>query len=184
MDYPNDYLTEERLGEIFQIAQPDIAFVHNKFVHNKMVPDSGIKNRPDYRFESLKLIVEFDGNQHYQDAAVIVRDRKKDRVYTAMGYRVLRIPYFVQMAQALLQECFGAPIVYRQVYPHGFIDAKAVLPANFCELGVQRFMADLVRFSAYRAGILQSLREKVAEKGDVDLVVPPSLRAWLLDKAA
>lgn len=178
MDYPNDYLTEERLGEIFQIAQPDIAFVHNK-----IVPDSGIKNRPDYRFESLKLIVEFDGNQHYQDAAVIVRDREKDRVYTAMGYRVLRIPYFVQMTQALLQECFGAPIVYHQVYPHGFIDAKAVLPANFCELGVQRFMADLVRFSAYRAEVVQSLREKVVEKGDVDLVVPPSLRAWLLDKA-
>ena len=25
MDYPNDYLTEERFGEIFQIAQPDIS---------------------------------------------------------------------------------------------------------------------------------------------------------------
>jgi len=32
--------------------------------------------------------------------------------------------------------------------------------------------------------ITHQTRGLVAEKGDVDLVVPPSLRAWLLNKAA
>ena len=179
MDYPSSYLTEANLGKIFQIAQPDVSFVHDK-----AVPNSRIKTRPDYRFESLKLIVEFDGNRHYQDAGVIVRDREKDRIYTAMGYRIVRIPYFVQMTQELLRECFGKQIPYNQVYQHGFIDKKAELPANFCELGVQRFVADLARFSSYQAEIIQSLRERIVEKGEVDLVVPPSLIDLVRDKAA
>lgn len=170
MDYPNSYLTEDNLGKIFQIAQPDVPFVRDK-----TVPESGIKARPDYRFDSIKLIVEFDGNRHYQDAGVIVRDREKDKIYTAMGYRIVRIPYFVQMTQELLRECFGKDIAYKQVYPHGFIDRKAVLPANFCELGVQRFVMDLARFDAYRAEITQSLWQKIAETGEADCVLPPSL---------
>ena len=53
------YLTEQNLGNIFSTLLPD-----TPFIHNKTVPNSGVKMRPDFRFETLKLIVEFDGSQH------------------------------------------------------------------------------------------------------------------------
>lgn len=68
------YLTEQNLGILFKTLVP-----HLEFEHNKTVPNSGIKTRPDYRFEELGLIIEFDGNQHYQDANVIFRDKEKIR---------------------------------------------------------------------------------------------------------
>ena len=91
------YLTEQSLGILFKTLVP-----HLEFKHNKTVPNSGIKTRPDYRFEELKLIIEFDGNQHYQDVNVIFRDKEKDKIYTEMGYRIERIPYFIQMTEEFL----------------------------------------------------------------------------------
>lgn len=146
-----------------------------EFIHNKSVPNSGIKTRPDYRFEIIKLIVEFDGNQHYQNVDIIFRDQEKDRVYTEMGYRIIRIPYFIQMTEALLKNLFNQQIHYNQEYPHGFIDDAAILPANFCELGIKRFVADLDRFPDYKSEIVDSLRQKIFEKKEINLVLPPSL---------
>ena len=170
MDILPTYLTEKKLGDIFQVLLPEL-----EFVHNKTVPDSGIRQRPDYRFEALKLIVEFDGYQHYQDVEVILRDWKKDKTYQAMGYRIFRFPYFVQMTSEILERIFGVSMAYKQVYPHGFIDDKALLPAHFCELGIQRFLSDLNEFEQYKGEIIQSLRQKVSEKQETNLVLPPSL---------
>ncbi|EER56197.1 hypothetical protein NEIFL0001_0538 [Neisseria flavescens SK114] len=164
------YLTEQNLGNIFSTLLPD-----TPFIHNKTVPNSGVKMRPDFRFETLKLIVEFDGSQHYQDVNVLFRDKEKDRIYQAMGYRIVRIPYFIQMTQELLHILFQQEFSYQQCYPHGFIDDNAVLPANFCELGIMQFQADLGRFDIYRLDIISSLRKKITIKKEINLVLPPSL---------
>ena len=164
------YLTEQNLGILFKTLVP-----HLEFEHNKTVPNSGIKTRPDYRFEELGLIIEFDGNQHYQDANVIFRDKEKDKIYTEMGYRIERVPYFIQMTEEFLCQLFQQPILYKQNYPHGFIDKKAVLPANFCELGIQRFIKDLDRFNLYKYEIITSLHQRIIEKKEINLVLPPTL---------
>ena len=49
------WLNEEVLGKYLEEIYPEYVFVHDK-----MVPDSGMKNRPDYRCDELNLIVEFD----------------------------------------------------------------------------------------------------------------------------
>ena len=170
MKRPPPYLTEQNLGEIFRTLVSGL-----KFEHNKTVPGSGIKTRPDYRFDEIGLIVEFDGNHHYQDANVIFRDGEKDKAYTDMGYRVERIPYFIQMTSELLYRLFGQKIPYAQSYPHGFIDGDAVLPANFCELGIKQFIRDLNKFGCYKNDIIASLRQKIAEKEEINLVLPPTL---------
>ena len=164
------YLTEQNLGNIFSTLLPNIPFIHNK-----TVPNSGVRTRPDFRFETLKLIVEFDGSQHYQDVNVLCRDKEKDRIYQAMGYRIVRIPYFIQMTQELLHILFQQELSYQQCYPHGFIDDAAVLPANFCELGIIQFRGDLERFDIYRSDIISSLRQKINAKKEINLVLPPSL---------
>ena len=92
-----------------------------------------------------------------------------------MGYRIVRIPYFIQMTQELLHILFQQEFSYQQCYPHGFIDDNAVLPANFCELGIMQFHADLGRFDIYRLDIISSLRKKITIKKEINLVLPPSL---------
>lgn len=164
------YLTEKNLTQIFESCVPEF-----QFVHNKTVPDSGIKSRPDYRFETIKLIVEFDGYRHYQNTAVILSDYQKDKIYSAMGYRIFRLPYFIQMTSKIISQLFNQTIPYNQTYPHGFIDEQALLPADFCELGIQRFLSDLNTFEDYKSEIIDSLQRKITEKKEINLVLPPSL---------
>ena len=153
------YLTEKKLGEILKEVKPDL-----EFIHNRIVPDSGVKYRPDYRCEELKLIIEFDGHGHYTSSKQIQTDLTKDKIYTDMGYKVFRIPYFVQMCDELLYMIFDEDIKYSQFYDHGFIDKKAMLPVDYCELGVDKFLEDLSRFSFCQKDIIKSLKEKSKKK--------------------
>lgn len=163
------YLTEEGLKGILDIVYPDFIFTRDK-----IVPNSGIRNRPDYRNEELKLIVEFDGNTHYTQTKTIVNDEKKDRVYSGMGYRIIRIPYFVQASKYIIKLLFDKDVDIEQSYPHGFIDKKAILPADYCSLGLKRYNNDLVKFELIRKEINDSLINKVDQLGDKRLVFPLS----------
>lgn len=67
----DDFLTEKILGEYLEyMFDFDI-------VHDKSVPNSNIRNRPDYRIEELKLLIEFDGYRHFCNAKTILNDIKK-----------------------------------------------------------------------------------------------------------
>lgn len=60
------------------------------------------------RSESLKLIVEIDGLPHYQNPIVILKDKEKTKLYEEFGYKVVRIPYFIQ-----LTNCSENIIIYK-----------------------------------------------------------------------
>ena len=128
----------------------------------------------------MKLIIEFDGDSHYSKAQRIKSDIEKDEDYISLGYRIFRIPYFIQITTHLLKDIFDKNIPYKQRYPNGFIDPKAMLPADYCELGVELFKEDLKRFDYHKDEILESLQNKVKEKGDIELVVPSSLFSLII----
>lgn len=166
------YLTEADLGVILSVIFPAL-----EFVHDKSVP--GSKNarwRPDYRCEKIKLIIEFDGDSHYCKAARIISDHEKDAEYKSLGYKIIRIPYFIQMTSDVLAHVFGISKPFTKKYPHGFIDPKAVLPADFCELGIQKFVADLSTFSFHKNEVINSLIQQIAMKKNINLVLPPSIQ--------
>jgi len=166
-----EYLTEKNLGLILNELFPN-----NDFIHDKSVPDSKNKQlRPDYRSEERKLIIEFDGDSHYCKAQRIKTDIEKDNDYLSLGYKVFRIPYFVQITSQVLKDIFDEKIHFEQRYPNGFIDKKAVLPADYCELGIKLFLNDLNRFHYHSYEIIESLKNKIIEKGDPELVIPQSL---------
>lgn len=71
----NNYLNEKLL-EIYL----KYIFYNHEIIHNKVVPDSGIKNRPDFRIDSLKLIVEFDGYMHYNCTKTILKDARVTQI--------------------------------------------------------------------------------------------------------
>ena len=164
------YLDEKKLGQCLVEIFPDY-----KFIHDNAVPGSGISNRPDYRCEELKLIVEFDGYKHYCEIDTIFKDRLKDEAYTSMGYRIVRIPYFVQLTSDVVKHYFRVDDVDMQInFPHGFIaDKGAKLPAEYCSLGIIRFMNELRELIFLQTDIISSLKAKLDKyNGDKSRVFP------------
>jgi hypothetical protein len=165
------YLTEKSLKDLLKQLYPN-----EDFIHDKAVPNSKNKRRrPDYRSDNLMLIVEFDGASHYQSTSRILADKAKDEDYTSLGYKVVRIPYFIQPNTYTLEVLFGVGIGYEEQYPQGFIDKKAVLPSDFCYKGIKRFEEDLDRFPLIKYEIVKSLRDKIATLECDELVLPHPL---------
>lgn len=162
------YLTEVQLLTI--IESYGYTCIHNK---------KFLKYRPDIRIDSLRLIIEFDGYLHYTNSNTCVKDVQKDLDYTSAGYRVVRIPYFIQWCKELELIIFDVNHhdVRLQTYPHGFIDSKATLPADYCWLGIQRFQNDLNVFSFAKNEIILSLKKNTKP---INTVVPKPLE-YLLD---
>lgn len=161
-----EYLTESKLGNFLDIYYKDYVWIHDKsFISKK---------RPDYRCDELKLIIEFDGYAHYTSASNIISDIEKDILYKDAGYKVIRIPYFVQLNNSdIIKEVFNidASVGFNE-YQHGFIDEKCILPCDFCSLGIKKFLNDLIRFNSVSNQIIDSLKTKVAIKKDPLLVIP------------
>jgi hypothetical protein len=166
-----EYLTEISVGQFLRER------VDATFVANQPIRDLGRRFRPDYHSEVHKLVVEFDGDQHYRSARVILADVERDAFFTENGFRVIRIPYFVQLSRVVIAHLFR-DIAYTTSdflnFPHGFIASTVVMPADFCELGIARFEDDLKRFGYIAGDILQSLREAAAARRDWRTVYPPS----------
>ena len=102
-----------------------------EIIFDARVPKITRQFRPDYRSEKYKLIVEFDGDQHYRSAKHIIEDKTRVQILADAGYRVIRIPYFVQLTEPVVSELFGNSIVVREPFknfPHGFIADTVVFP--------------------------------------------------------
>ena len=153
-------------------------FLHDKlggaWIHDK--PYLG-RFKPDYRNEQSLTIVEFDGDTHYTQASRVLADSAKDKIYAKAGYNIIRIPYFIQLSRSTCQTLFGLDLDVKQEYKHGFIDKHCVLPADFCELGIEKFKSDLAKFKNEASDIIDSLKLKIAgAKYGVNEVIPKSLR--------
>jgi very-short-patch-repair endonuclease len=165
------YLTEVSLGQFLRER------VDATFIANQPVLGLSRRFRPDYHSDRRKLVVEFDGDQHYRSSRVILGDVERDVFFTTNGFRVIRIPYFVQLSRAVITHLFGevadASTDFLN-FPQGFIAPTVVMPADFCELGIARFEDDLERFAYIAGAILESLREAAAARGDWRTVYPSS----------
>lgn len=162
------FLNEERLGNYLTKLFPKY-----RFEHDKCVSGSGIPHRADYQNSELKLIVEFDGYQHFTQTKRIIADMVKDTVYSELGYTVIHIPYFIQVSPKVIDFLFAEyfdgradltnfETKFKQIYPHGFVDDSAymVLPADFCEFGIVSFMKSLENFDFIADEIYKSLKIK------------------------
>ena len=131
------FLNEASLGIHLKTIFPD-----HDFIHNRKIPESNILNRPDYYCKKLQLVVEFDGYGHFTNPKTILADIKKDKVYSMMGIKIIRIPYFIQLDTETVEYFFNVNNWISSdtvIHPHGFINPKAITPAYFCSLGIVRF---------------------------------------------
>jgi len=160
------YLTEEKLLNEISLL------IDEQIIHNKKF----LNYRPDIRIESMKLIIEFDGYLHYTNSNTCMKDLQKDIDYVNAGYRIIRIPYFIQWCSEISSFVINKNVVCTQVYPHGFIDSKAILPADFCWLGLQRFLRDLELYKFAKNDIIQSLKNNTK---NINLVLPEPIQFLL-----
>lgn len=152
------YLTEKNLGESLH------KIFNSPFSNN--VPFG--KYRIDWYNSQLSLAVEFDGYWHYNNSMTQYRDAMKDKLLSSVGVTCIRIPYFIQLSTDTINSIFLLKGKYSdqwtQEYPHGFINNKALLPADFNELGIQKFITDLNRIqSNVRNQIIISLIERAQQ---------------------
>ena len=87
---------------------------------------------PDYFIESLGLIFEFDGPNHYNESFKVMKDERK---YTNLKYikkngknvklRIIRIPYYVQLTKDV------AKFIFNDLIKHFSKDLKNLPPKGF-----------------------------------------------------
>jgi hypothetical protein len=140
------------------------------------LPDS--RRRWDMWFtdDGGRVVVEYDGDEHYRNTLKVKTDKEKDAAAEAHGLRIVRIPYWVQMDTLTLKHYLGLDAAIEQDFPHGFITTK-IFPASFCELGIERFRHELTALpEPVRAAVIQSLRDRVQDHG-AEYVLPSGMRS-------
>jgi hypothetical protein len=80
-----------------------------------------------------------------------------------------------------MNELLGGRIINNLPHiPAGFISKDAILPANFCEMGITRFQNEINNLPEHiQVEIINSLKIKLEELKNINLVVPTSLRYLL-----
>ena len=136
------------LDEYLAVIFPDINdWIYNKKVDN--VPEGmKISSKPDYRSEKLKMIVEFDGIWHYSSPNDIERDLKNQKNYELLGYKVVRIPFFIQLTNEVVEKLFGVKVATK-LFDEGIpsIGTKCKnTPAFLCPAGMVRMAIEFKKF--------------------------------------
>lgn len=133
---------DEYLKEIF----PDVDdWVHDMSIELEL-NGKPVRSRPDYRSETLKLIVEFDGMPHYQKPDVIRRDELNTERYQRLGYKVIRIPFFVQLTRTAISRLFGVDVGTETFDPSLPSLDETCSPAFLCPAGISRMAKEFRKF--------------------------------------
>lgn len=127
------------------------------------------------------VAIEYQGNHHYQVVSNIIRDNRKQEMAESVGIKVIQHPYWLGIHPEYINELFGETVVDNLPHiPAGFISPSAVLPADFCEMGINRFEKEINDIPTHiKDEIIESLQIKLDTKGDINLVLPTKLRYLL-----
>lgn len=154
------------LDEYLSAIYPGVDWIHDKIIKDSegnsiYVDGKVLRNRPDYRSEELKLIVEFDGIPHYTKPDIIIRDINSTEIYEQLGYKVVRIPFFIQLTNKAVKTLFGVD-VNMSLFPEGYPSMgpnEQNTPAYMCHLGLERMASDFKRFPEQYETNIKALRD-------------------------
>ena len=125
----------------------------NDWVFNKSVPnimDNGkrCRSRPDCRSDKQRLIIEVDGTPHYKSPSIIRKDMHLKTLFEKNGYKVVRIPYFIQLTEQAVKTLFGVSVgkpLFDGSRPSLGVNENN-LPAFLCPAGIERMAKEFLRF--------------------------------------
>ena len=157
-----DYIFPDKIFEYDVKVPKEILHQRNKNISVR-------KYRPDARCESLNLIIEVDGLPHYQNAEVIVSDITRDEYFKLLGYKVVRIPYWIQLSKEFVKHIFNKDVgdlcelrysFYDTPPVEGLEDCPGILTCvgSMCELGRKKFVNEINKLpSCVQNIVLQDL---------------------------
>lgn len=159
------------LRTYLQKIYPNEDFAYDTIIPSEIRRSRGInprfsRCRPGARCESLNLIVEYDGPQHYQSFRTATMDHLKDQEWRSAGYLVIRIPFWIQLSRAYILDRFkidpddemcGFTFSFATSDP---VDGAFNLPCSFCEPGIRRFCRE---FDRLRGDLQNQVRTDMEE---------------------
>jgi len=137
----------------------------NDWIHDKAIGEINghqYRKRPDYRSESLQIIIEFDGLQHYTNPDIIEKDIENTKLYNGFGYKVVRIPYFIQLTNKAVKTMFDVE-VSEKLFDDNFSSLSTVgrnSPAYLCPAGLKRMADEFKRFPEQYKINIEFLRQQ------------------------
>ena len=134
------------LEDYLKVLYPGVEWIHDKRFGLHGDKNYGI--RPDYRSDDEMLIIEFDGLQHYTQPDKIKTDIDNQAIYESFGYKVIRIPYFIQITNEVAREMFGKKVDIKLFDPSLPSMGKEWknTPAYCCTLGLKRMAKEYRRY--------------------------------------
>lgn len=177
----HNYLDEHLL--IFYIKYFSYGY---DMIANKKLEETNF--RPDFIFPTLKLIVEFDGPHHYTNNITILKDIKRDEKTKSLGYKTIRIPYYIQFKKSEMITLFkDIPEIKNNIlkekdkvfseFNNGFWSKNVVLPSSFCSRGMIRYKKEIENFLENVDDFFNSLYDsyifKILEHRSVRAVFSP-----------
>ena len=159
------------LEEYLEVIFPGVKdWIHDKTT-GIYLDGKKFNGRPDYRSEKLKMIIEFDGLPHYKNPDVIINDEIKNTIYEEAGYKVIRIPYFIQLSNDVVEKLFGVKIkaeLFDEKIPSLRLNSRNT-PAYLCPMGIRRMAIDFANISMHQYNInITALLKEVKEKAKKD----------------
>lgn len=142
------------------------------WIHDKRVPNCIKNTRPDYRSESLMLIIEFNGLNHYTKPNIILKDIEKEKMYKDMGYKVVQIPFFIQLTNQTVEKMFGV-IVKEQLFDGNvpsLLPCDKCTPAYLCPLGIKRMAGDFLKYPEQYDVNMSSMKQEDLQLTSWDLL--------------
>ena len=132
------------LDEYLKVIFPNV----NDWIHDKTTGIKELGNRrPDYRSETLKMVAEFDGVDHYKSLKQILRDFNNTEKYEKAGYKVVRIPWFIQLTNDAVKTLFGVEVQEKLFPSTGYPSFNSEeSPDNMCVRGTIRAVDELIDF--------------------------------------
>ena len=143
-------------------------------VEQKLIEGRQLRYDLAFRYASKAFTVDWDGPDHYQNDPKLIKDEEKDELARKQGFRVVRIPYWLQLDSVMLKFYSQIDVVIDrkpcrftdfqkrkriEVFPHGFITTK-VRTASFCPKGIERFKRELDSLPVVvREEVMRSLDE-------------------------
>lgn len=171
---PETGLVRTGLNEYLKVIFPNINdWVHDKYIPKEFTEDHLYRNRPDYRSEKLKMIIEFDGIHHYTNPDIIIKDKYTTNLYKNFGYKVIRIPYFIQLTNKAVKTLFNVELSI-ELFPDNVpsLTYKARnTPAYLCLMGIERMKEEFTKFpDQYKLNKDYLIKENNLDLTRVDLL--------------
>ncbi len=154
----------------------DELLFNKKFKEYNIYPDILVKNK--------KIIFEYDGPTHYTTNETIIKDYDKDYLFREKGYKIIRIPFFIEFNEKIIKKYFGEKYIdISSTYKNGFIHPNVVLPTSFCERGLYRFIDYIENIEDdIKTDIFNSLWQKSIRKKSLLFVISPIMFLKYADK--